>query len=98
MHEILQSCKKTEIQKQVNDITKFKTAKRSYPRQTGHIYSHLGDVLKRNKISGQAYHGHSFIGNHWIKYLKTNCNKEHSHQNIILTMSLKSQARKKLKF
>ena len=66
----------TAIQKQVNDIVKFKKAKRSYPRQTGPIYSHLGDVLKRIKISGQAYHRHSFIGNQWIKYLKTKCTKE----------------------
>ena len=59
-----------------NNIMKFKKAKRSSPRRTRPIWSHHDNVLKRNKVDVQAYHGRSFIGNHCIKYLKIKCTRD----------------------
>ena len=37
---------------------------------SGPVTSNLDHVLKKNKITMQAYHGRSFVGNHCHKYLQ----------------------------
>ena len=73
------------VQKQINDIIKFKKAKRSYPRRTGPVCSKLDDVLKRNKVEVQANHGRFFVGNHCMKHLKTKCTTEIGSVKKVLT-------------
>ena len=41
------------------------------PFLSGPVTSNLDSVLKQNKITVQAYHGRSFVGNHCHKYLQT---------------------------
>ena len=45
-------------------------------KRYGPICSTLDAVLNKNKITPQAYHGRSFIGNHCHKYFKTDVHKQ----------------------
>ena len=49
-------------------------------KRCGPLCSTLDAVLNKNKITPQAYHGRSFIGNHYYKYLKTDVHKQLARQ------------------
>ena len=75
---------------------KLKTLKRKLkklqttqlPYRSGPITSNLENILQRNKICPQAYHGRSFIGNHCRKYLSTTLIESLTHSILIITNSL----------
>ena len=56
-----------KLNDQIQDIKKNLD---TLPFRSGPVAANLDTELKRHKISVQAYHGRSFIGNHCNKYLK----------------------------
>ena len=76
--------------------TKLETLKRKLkklhttqlPYRSGPGTSNLENILQRNKICPQAYHGRSFIGNHCGKYLSTTVIESLTHSILIMTNSL----------
>lgn len=51
-------------------MEQFKEKRTDLPFLCGPVTSNLGTALKRNKITMQAYHGRSMVGNHCHRYLK----------------------------
>jgi predicted metal-dependent hydrolase len=57
----------------------------------GPVTSNLDTVLQRNKITPQAYHGRSVVGNHCSKYLRTEVHEDLCHSITQLTAQLTNE-------
>ena len=63
------------IEKLEVKIDRMKEITKQYITGCGPVCSSLDTVLKRNKISTQAYHGRSFTGNHCQQYIQPSIHK-----------------------
>ena len=59
-----------QIEKQKKAISDIKETSTPLPPRGGPLAAHLENTLQKNRISPQAYHARSLVGNHCHKYLK----------------------------